>query len=596
MDRYNKCFQKGNRKSWIVFLGFAMTIFLKNIVFHYFTFNSILISSIFNNPLQASLFYFGKLVPAIILACFVFLTKRYWWTIVISLAIDTWIMSNVFYYRANNLFVNVEAMGMTSNLAGFFDSLLALFSPVIPICYILTSIYSVFLIIFCKKSERISYKCFVVWITISFCLIIYDNYPIWRAWYADNQEEVEFDPDGYGGKGGYKFFFPFYQVYFKAGLTFSSSDWTVGYVENQSITSLFPAIYVYEIGRDKQDRLDKLTTKTSNEISHLIYPIVEQNIQKKNLIIFIVESLESWPLQDTLLRETVLPNISRLMAENSSFFCDHIESQVLHGVSSDGQLLINTGMMPIQNGAVCFLYGDNTYPNLAHFFKKSYTVNCSPGTWNQTQMTEAYGYTDLVEDKKGGHWSDEEVMDNGLNIAMDSEEPFMMQLISVASHFPFRTVRNRLELDLNMPEHMRNYLNCLSYTDGCIGKFLDNYMNTERAKRTIIVITGDHTVFKSGMLHDFHSYSETRGLSIANEKNYTPLLIVQSEPFAVHSVVGSAYQMDIFPTLLHTIGQDNYYWKGFGVNLLNENKKRVILPEKAYELSDQMIRYDYFAR
>ena len=588
---------KRNRITRFVFILFTLSIFLKNIAFHYFIFFSLPISSIWHNPYHASLFYFAKLVPALVLASFVFLSKRYWWTILVSILSDIWIMSNVFYFRANNLFINVEAMRMAGNLAGFEDSIFALFSPVILISIAITIIYTIILFVFAKKKQNNrGWKSFCICICISFLLIIYNNFPIWKAWYADNQEEVAFDPDGYGGSKGLKFFYPFYQVYFIAGLTFSSSDWTVDYVRRQSIISYFAAIFVYETGLDKQKVLSSLPDKTLHEISLLVQPKQKQNEQKVNLIIFLVESLESWPLENAMLRETVLPNISKLMSEKSAFFCEHINSQVKHGVSSDGQLLINTGMMPVQNGAACFLYGDNIYPNLAHFFAKSYTVNCSPGTWNQTQMSKAYGYTDLIEDKNGEHWSDKEVIDNGLIYAMKSEEPFMMQMITVASHFPFTSFRNRLELDVKMPEIMRNYLNCLNYTDECIGNFLDNYLASERASRTVFVITGDHTVFKSGMIHDFQPYAELHNLSLASGNTYVPLLIIKPEESFAENYKENAYQMDIFPTILSAIGQDNYYWKGFGIDLYKEKTKRLILPEKAFELSDQMIRNNYFAK
>ena len=58
------------------------------------------------------------------------------------------------------------------------------------------------------------------------------------------------------------------------------------------------------------------------------------------------------------------------------------------------------------------------------------------------------------------------------------------------------------------------------------------------------------------------------------------------------------YQMDIFPTILHCIGIDDYYWKGFGVNVTDSValKNRVILEKDAYNISDKMIRADYFNR
>lgn len=56
------------------------------------------------------------------------------------------------------------------------------------------------------------------------------------------------------------------------------------------------------------------------------------------------------------------------------------------------------------------------------------------------------------------------------------------------------------------------------------------------------------------------------------------------------------YQMDVYPTIMHCIGADDYYWKGFGVNLIDSvaRNKRLIAEEEAYSLSDKIIRCDYF--
>ena len=55
--------------------------------------------------------------------------------------------------------------------------------------------------------------------------------------------------------------------------------------------------------------------------------------------------------------------------------------------------------------------------------------------------------------------------------------------------------------------------------------------------------------------------------------------------------------MDIFPTILHMIGCDNYYWQGFGVNLADTNAQynRFITETEAYNLSELVLKSDFFA-
>ena len=54
--------------------------------------------------------------------------------------------------------------------------------------------------------------------------------------------------------------------------------------------------------------------------------------------------------------------------------------------------------------------------------------------------------------------------------------------------------------------------------------------------------------------------------------------------------------MDAYPTILHLIGCENYYWKGLGVNLLDSvgRSNRPITEQDAYILSDKLIRANYF--
>jgi hypothetical protein len=54
--------------------------------------------------------------------------------------------------------------------------------------------------------------------------------------------------------------------------------------------------------------------------------------------------------------------------------------------------------------------------------------------------------------------------------------------------------------------------------------------------------------------------------------------------------------MDIYPTILHLIACEDYYWKGFGVNLLDSvaRKNRPISEQEAFILSDKLIRANWF--
>ena len=85
-------------------------------------------------------------------------------------------------------------------------------------------------------------------------------------------------------------------------------------------------------------------------------------------------------------------------------------------------------------------------------------------------------------------------------------------------------------------------------------------------------------------------------MELSVEEAYCPLIVYSPKINGNINITDIAYQMDIYPTILHLIGCEDYYWKGFGVNLLDSvaRKNRPITEDEAFELSDKIIRADYF--
>lgn len=163
-------------------------------------------------------------------------------------------------------------------------------------------------------------------------------------------------------------------------------------------------------------------------------------------------------------------------------------------------------------------------------------------------------------------------------------------------HAPFDNVQSDIKNKISAPNVINNYLQCYHYTDSCIGAFMDTLFADSALSQSTVVITGDHTIFKSAMLDKFHDYAVEHNLSIASGESYCPLIIYSPKIEKNEQVHDLCYQMDIFPTILHLIDCDSYFWHGFGVNLLDSAARhnRTISEEEAYRLSDLIIRSDYF--
>ena len=124
LSRLRAWFAQGNRTAWAVFILFALVLFLKTMIFHWTCFHSVLISSLWKQPMEFFRFWGGKITPILFLGSFIFLSKRYGWTVIVHVLTDIWLIANLFYYKANTLFLSVETMKMADNMSGFWDSLL----------------------------------------------------------------------------------------------------------------------------------------------------------------------------------------------------------------------------------------------------------------------------------------------------------------------------------------------------------------------------------------------------------------------------------------------------------------------------------------
>ena len=319
---------------------------------------------------------------------------------------------------------------------------------------------------------------------------------------------------------------------------------------------------------------------------------------KSNIVVIIVESLESWVLSisDTIGNQ-VSPNLNKLFQRENCWLFSKIRSQARGGTSGDGQMIINTGLLPISSGAACMLYGNNIYPSFAKLYDNTYVIDpCAGNVWNQLQMSKAYGYKENIPNH--GYGGDDGWVANLFLSTLDTVKlPFCCQIITISMHAPFSSVLNKnMKFPDDMPKMLNNYLQSVHYTDSCIGNILCGLKNKSLLHNTTIVITGDHTIFKKTTLREFQPFANEHGYPIPKEESYCPLIIYSPQIKKHVEINELCYQMDIYPTILHCIGADNYYWKGFGVNLLDSTSRhnRRITEDEAYILSDKIIRCDWF--
>ena len=601
LSRLRAWFAQGNRTAWAVFILFALILFLKTMIFHWTCFHSVLISSLWKNPTEFFRFWGGKITPILFLGSFVFLTKRYGWTTIVHVLTDIWLIANLFYYKANTLFLSVETMKMADNMNGFWDSLLTYMGWDIFILPILSLFYvGVFWLLHLYHSSKRKYLHFAIALALSLALMVFCNYAFglsMKLWTAQNSTTEEINEKWLFGER-FNCYFPFGNVYYWARKQ-SSLDYNafaMQYVKEYSVIGYFPSCFVYNM-LSPTGEIIQLTDLQQEEIDKFIHKAEGDTpiISITNLIFILFESLESWPI-DSVCGYAYMPYLQQLTQQEHVLYADKLCSQTRHGNSADGQMISVTGLLPISNGATCRLYGKNCFPNYAHFYTHSAIANPAPGMWQQSVVTFSYQFDELIEPTKSEHWGDSGLVEKVLEYVQNQDSSFCILGITVDSHVPFAHGSTYPKYVVEgMPNIMSAYLNCLAYTDSCIGTLLEAIQNSPLAANTTIVISGDHTIFRSQDA-EMDSFAKANNIPMQMGHTFTPLIIYSPEIEGNIQVKDTCYQMDIFPTILHLIGAEDYYWHGFGVNLLDSaaRNNRPCTEQEAYRLSDLIIRSDYF--
>ena len=600
LQKIKSFLSKDNHAQWCVFFLFVFTIFVKGVIFHWNCYHSVLISSLWHTPAEFFRFWGGKLIPALFLGSFVFLTKKNWWTIVVNVIADIWLIANMFYFKANSLFLSYETMQMADNMSGFWSSLYSYLGWDIYIYLVITILYAIFHLPFRKVTNNRNIVKFICVFVCSILLSVIDNVcyaKVMNIWANDTEETAIVHSQMLAGERFTKYY-PFGNAAYYATVE-SCTDynaWANLYIKDYSIYSYFPATFIFSALRPAGEIIS-LTEQDIKKIEPFFTNKKDSIVPNSNLIFILFESLESWPLGE-VCGHKYMPNMSALLQDSHVLYCDKLKSQVKHGNSADGQMIDATGLLPISNGAVCRLYADNKFAGYAECYKNAAIVNPAPGLWGKSTVTFGYQFKELIEPKKGEHWEDLELMQQMITYADTVAYPFCVLGITVSSHVPFTRGSKYPKYNVEgMPLIMAAYLNCLHYTDSCIGEVFKAVLTNEKLKdNTTIVISGDHTIFRS-VNEEFDTFAQKNDINMQTTKTFTPLIIYSPNISENTQVTDTCYQMDIYPTIMHLIGCEDYYWKGFGVNLMDSiaRHNRLVSEQEAYELSDKLIRSNYFA-
>ena len=326
-----------------------------------------------------------------------------------------------------------------------------------------------------------------------------------------------------------------------------------------------------------------LTLAQLPETDSLSYVGANDSLLRKNLVIILCESLESWPIGKKIEGKEVTPFINSLIADSTTFYAPNVVSQVGNGRSIDAQLIILAGLLPMRHGVYAYDASENQFYTLPEAVKqyggRSYLLTCDkPYVWNESRVAAAFGIDTILSssafriDETAGprrRLSDGSFMRQTVEKLKQGEiwpegEIAFLLMVTYSGHNPFNLPEKlrKINFDGDYPEIIKNYLITANYTDDSLRDIIDYLKTRPDWDETLVVITGDH----EGLASDRKEALENKNSSkFVDPGQHTPLIILNSPVRGTFT--GTMGEIDIYPTLLDLMGNNSEKWKGVGFSV-----------------------------
>lgn len=331
----------------------------------------------------------------------------------------------------------------------------------------------------------------------------------------------------------------------------ASAGYILDYINSRSYFKEMPVESIREIENWSQ------AAGTQNED--------KDSVSNKNLILIIVESLNTTAVEWNYKGRMAMPQLNMLMSDSSAITFTSVLSQVGNGESSDGQMLYYSGIYPSAGVPMALISPQGPYPSLAQLYpKNSFESIYEPrGTWwNHGITNKAFGfkriYDDLGESHTVDHYSDSLLFAKAKTILSRAKSPFFSVITTIGTHGPYTCGYNNVWFsDLNFKDSRdKNYLEVCAAFDTALGNFINWMKKSGLWEKSIIVIASDHAAVENMLSKDMRT-----------QRVIFTILNSGHTGFVCDKVVG---QIDVFPTLIDIIGVGSKTkWHGFGHSLLD---------------------------
>lgn len=385
-----------------------------------------------------------------------------------------------------------------------------------------------------------------------------------------------------------------------------SRDYLVKYLGINAFTT-YDAVQTYQTTQVRAQASPNDMQEVQNYVSqHYAAPDDKYfgMAEGKNVIYIHLESTQQFLIDYKIKDENgeeheVMPFVSSLYHDNSTFSFDNFFHQVGAGKTSDAETLLETSLFGLNQGAFFTQFGGkNTFEAAPNILEqtKGYTSAVFHGNsgnfWNRNETYKHLGYDyffdssyyDVNEDNSfqyGLH--DKPFFNQSVQYLERLQQPFYAKFITVSNHYPYAEFTNE---DAGFPiadtgdETVDGYFATANYLDTAVEEFFNYLKASGLYDNSVIVLYGDH-----------YGVSDGRNPALAplvGESSYSwdgyDNAQMQRVPFMIHipgqdnGGIFDTYggEVDVLPTLLHFLGVSTENYIQLGQDLLSPDHEQLV--------------------
>ena len=321
----------------------------------------------------------------------------------------------------------------------------------------------------------------------------------------------------------------------------------------------------------------------------------------RNVIVIHLESFQQFLIDKKINGQEVTPFLNSLYHGQDTYAFSNFFNQVGQGKTSDAENMLETSTYGLSQGSLFATLGnDNTFQAAPAILKQraGYTSAVFHGNvasfWNRNNVYKNLGYQyffdasyfDTSGDKATGYGlKDKLLFADSIKYLQHLQQPFYVKYLTVTNHFPFDLDDEDKDSNFTTTNTgsstVDNYFVTAHYLDQSLQEFFSYLDKTGLAKKSIIMIYGDHYGI---------SNSENKNLASVLGKNaddWTDFDNVQMQRVPLmfvipgsggHGGIYSTYggEIDVLPTLLHLLGISTKRYIQFGTDLFSSRHDQVV--------------------